>query len=189
MITLKRHEKNNFKQFTIIELLVVIAILILLTGILLPAINRAKKSSKKIKCLSNLRQIGTAINFYGNDNKGFFPFNCTSQKEANPTRTHLKVVLNLTQSPKIFECPDDSENLFLTEESSYIWNWTQVELPGNEKMGIPKYNTIPYGGFVPASNFAVMSDAGPYHGLLGNYKSFNALYADGSVDDATRINF
>lgn len=59
--------------FTLVELLVVIGIIALLVAILLPAMNRAKEQGNRIKCGSNLRQLGVAIQLYTEDNKGFFP--------------------------------------------------------------------------------------------------------------------
>ena len=50
--------------FTLIELLVVVAIITLLIAILLPALTRAREQSKVSVCLSNLHQIGVAINAY-----------------------------------------------------------------------------------------------------------------------------
>jgi prepilin-type N-terminal cleavage/methylation domain-containing protein/prepilin-type processing-associated H-X9-DG protein len=57
------------KGFTLIELLVVISIIALLVGILLPALGAARKSAQRIKSLSNIRQIGTAMYGYAADNK------------------------------------------------------------------------------------------------------------------------
>jgi prepilin-type N-terminal cleavage/methylation domain-containing protein len=50
--------------FTLIELLVVIAIIAVLAGILVPALGRARDSSRNVKCLANLKGIGVGVQIY-----------------------------------------------------------------------------------------------------------------------------
>lgn len=59
--------------FTLIELLVVIAIIGVLMAILLPALERSREQANTVRCANNLRQIGTALVLYTNDNGGAYP--------------------------------------------------------------------------------------------------------------------
>ena len=60
------------RHFTLIELLIVVAIIAILAAILLPALQRAKRSARIVMCINNLKQISFAGTMYLDDNDEFF---------------------------------------------------------------------------------------------------------------------
>lgn len=61
--------------FTLIELLVVIAIIAILAAILFPVFAQARESARKTACLSNTKQLGTAVMMYVQDYDEMYPCN------------------------------------------------------------------------------------------------------------------
>ena len=64
---------RRLAAFTLVELLVVIGIIAVLIAILLPALQKAREAANVAACLSNLRQIGIAIELYAHQQQGQMP--------------------------------------------------------------------------------------------------------------------
>jgi prepilin-type N-terminal cleavage/methylation domain-containing protein/prepilin-type processing-associated H-X9-DG protein len=69
-----RRRAPRHSAFTLLEILAVIFVIAIVTSVLLPTMNRTRCcASNRVKCGSNLRQIGQAILLYANENKGAYP--------------------------------------------------------------------------------------------------------------------
>jgi len=59
------------RGFTLVELLVVAAVIALLIALLLPALTQSKAAAQRLRCASNLRQLGLAAQMYWDENGGY----------------------------------------------------------------------------------------------------------------------
>ena len=95
---------NKNKGFTLIELLVVIAIIAILAGMLLPALNRARESARRIKCLNNVRQVSVASHLYAADHREIFPSGNNIQNWA------VELYPDYTEDFNMFLWPSNNTN-------------------------------------------------------------------------------
>jgi len=110
MKILRKREKSGF---TLIELLVVIAIIAILAAILFPVFSRAREQARKTACLSNLKQIGTALQMYCQDWDETYPFvgcfGCGSGEDMNnPFCSVQAKIYPYVKNVDVYDCPSAS---------------------------------------------------------------------------------
>ena len=121
---------SSRRAFTLVELLVVIAIVAILASLLLPALASANGAGKKAACLSNLRQIGIAVQMYANDHDGMIPYgpiappftspsdlypstgaptSLISLRSGAPAGLGLLLREHVSDTPKVLFCPGSDQ--------------------------------------------------------------------------------
>jgi prepilin-type N-terminal cleavage/methylation domain-containing protein len=124
------HPLRPRRAFTLIELLVVIAIIAILVALLIPALASAKGSGQRAGCLSNLRQIGLAVQIYAQDYEGRIPYgpiappfshpaefypstgsptSLLSLRDGAPAGLGLMLTNELAKTPKVLFCPGSDQ--------------------------------------------------------------------------------
>ena len=138
--------RQHQRGFTLIELLVVIAIIAILAAMLLPALAQAKERARRVKCLSNLRQLSVGLQLYAGDHAEKFPF-----VEADPTVFLLRMlfldVIRLSEpyvgtNRAFYLCPADRGpwNHVLAASANFRTN--QLPLPASYYLAPGLYHEV-----------------------------------------------
>ena len=124
-------QKNGF---TLVELLVVICIIMILAGMLLPALSRAREAARRVSCASNLRQLGLCFKMYAGEATGerFPSLQLYIGPNCNTKNTHALMFSGLSMYPeymtdaRLLVCPSDQDGMAEFEGA----RWRRPDGPG-----------------------------------------------------------
>ena len=149
-----------------IELLVVLGLITVLIGLALAGASTLRKYSQTVRCISNLRQIGGALNQYALSNNRLFPL--PRALSTDPSWEDTLFQGGYLTDPDVLRCPAD--NLaFTSTNSSYDWR----DLGDQTSTLAGRAVTDNFRG-----NFIVASEAFESFHLK---KKINVVYFDGSA--------
>jgi len=109
--------------FTLIELLVVIAIIAILAAILFPVFARARENARKITCISNLKQLGTAVLMYAQDYDEYLPNNFAGKKDTMLWNdlSGSGLLDPYLKNKKVWFCPSDTPPTYKNQTYDYSY--------------------------------------------------------------------
>lgn len=175
---------KSLRAFTLVELLVVLAIIALLAALLIPVFSKAKETGRGTACLSNLHQIGLALQIYVSENNNRLPemrdkLMDTNSPSTNPFPATADIVLqNHLGNTNALHCPSDPK-FFSETGSSYAWN-SLLNGQEAEHLHVFGMNFNPH-------QIPIFFDKEGFHAACGPGKEVNYLYADGHIKKLLEI--
>ena len=155
-----------------VEALITVAIIGVLLGIGFPAYSRMKGLARSSHCVSNLRQIGMAVNQSIAENAMRIPEMVPAREDKNSDEDALDTVLRpYVNDDAFFWCPADHEHIYEKTGTSYFWNsaLNGQDLAAIDFLGLSKN----------AAGIPLVADKENFHKNVGD--EVNVLYVDGHV--------
>ncbi len=157
------------RAFTLIETLVVVAIIAVLAALLFPAYHHVVEGGRAGGCISNLRQLGAALNLYLGEHEMTLPMLKAGRTDTSEEVPVIDNTLNqYAPEPRVFACPADRQGIAEKSGTSYYWN---VALSG-QRLANLRFLVI-----ATPSQIPILADKEGFHPFEKN--KVNLLYADG----------
>jgi len=194
------------RAFTLIELLVVIAIIAILAALLFPVFGKARERARRAQCVSNLKQINTAIQMYLDDWDGKYPWAWYGYYVKTQGKSPLaEVMVPYVSDREVWKCPSDSGETFPDGPLGYQQRTSPLHsMETRSSFYYPGVGAGPgYGqvagvsaGRIPRpTDTVLLHEIRPWHGHYRHDEDirespalYNILYCDGHVQQvACRI--
>ncbi|MDO4573737.1 MAG: DUF1559 domain-containing protein [Planctomycetia bacterium] len=168
--------------FTLVELLVVIAIIGMLVGLLLPAVQQARESARRMQCSNNLRQMGIACHNYAAGSKEYFPYGVRNDFLEGSTVAGVNTYGLFTELLPYIEQGNVYANIDFTRKCKYYYD-NRLTNPLIETV-ISTYLCPSYG---ESAVFTDTTQPGPHnlYGALCHYQGMGGVARYASDDTAT----
>jgi prepilin-type N-terminal cleavage/methylation domain-containing protein len=199
--TTRLGQRSDRDGLTLVELLVVIAIIGVLAGLLLPAVQYARNSSRRTQCLSQMRQIAVAMDSYmdSRGSRAVYP-SAARLPSVNTTMPSLVKVLGsyMETNNLVYRCPSDIFYTYNDPSGNIVTDYNATFF---DKEGLSyEYNADPPGGLAAktrpqvfgskdkmsniknSATVVLANDFEAFHGTEGDVGARNFVFLDGHAD-------
>jgi prepilin-type N-terminal cleavage/methylation domain-containing protein/prepilin-type processing-associated H-X9-DG protein len=187
------------RAFTLVELLVVIAIIGVLVSLLLPAVQAARESARRMQCQNHLRQIGLALHNFGSTGDKYPPARIDDptlpvplQNKWGRSSVHVFLLPFLEQGNLAAQYDLSKDYRSAPTSSPAAARSNNISVTGTQIKAFhcpstPRRNRL---ANIPMNNPSPAVVAGESHpqgsGAPSDYFVMNFIEYDGNSDDATR---